>query len=359
MYMRVYDQQKKEAVQKLEFLMQHAKAPLVDMIVVNYNYGRYVKQCMESIDAQDYPEWRCTIVDNSSTDDSPATIEAYISDKTNRFNLIRSEENLGQMGAMKLAFQATQGDFVVFVDSDDVLLPNFVAVHLAAHFYGDVVSFTSSNMAVIGPTGATIEGAISAFGQGQSCLEYGSAYRYFAGPSRWSPTSGLMFRRPVLGLIFPEDTKAFVISADYYLCRFATLLGGHLLIPEILALYRRHDKNFNATPFILGRGSLAHNPERALDRRMVKNSMAAHMLDNLPTFVPLLTPRMFLMRFAAIADTHYTMRLMQCRIDAGLSRNSIVRAWLGSRVENGFRRILELVNVLFRLLARTWRLMTK
>jgi hypothetical protein len=46
------------------------KPPLVSFILINWNYGRFVGDAIDSIRAQDYPNFECLIVDNGSTDDS-------------------------------------------------------------------------------------------------------------------------------------------------------------------------------------------------------------------------------------------------------------------------------------------------
>ncbi len=51
-------------------VLADAQLPVVSFIVVNYNYGRFLRQCIDLIFAQTYPAVECILVDNKSTDES-------------------------------------------------------------------------------------------------------------------------------------------------------------------------------------------------------------------------------------------------------------------------------------------------
>jgi N-acetylglucosaminyl-diphospho-decaprenol L-rhamnosyltransferase len=95
------------------------------VVVVNFNGGDYVLECLESLESQTAPgvELETVVVDNASTDGSDAEIATrYPSAK-----LIRSGENLGFAGGVNLALDKTEGDLVVLINNDAVAEPGFIA----------------------------------------------------------------------------------------------------------------------------------------------------------------------------------------------------------------------------------------
>jgi len=271
------ENEKLRAAQYMDFLLEAGRDPLVDVIVVNFNYGRFLRDCLESIAAQTYRNWHCTIVDNASTDDSVDLINEFVSDKSDRFTLVRSSENLGQMGGFKLGLKHAIGDFVCFVDSDDILLPHSVYTHLAGHCAARPVAFTSARVVVINETGRIIAGdsdhpAFLTFDQyflyrGRQPLETHEWY--------WSVTSGMMFRRSVLRFAIPEDTSPFMTCADYFVCHVSNLIGGSLLIREPLCLYRVHSRHNLANESVFGIATNLHDIARHYDHSTVARPVMA------------------------------------------------------------------------------------
>src|ERR1700730_16743846 len=95
--------------------------PLVSVIIVNYNYGRFLKQAADSVFEQTYPNIECIIVDNASTDSS-AGVLLDISREYPGAKMVRRKDPGGQSLAAKEGFEASSGEYVVFVDADDLLL---------------------------------------------------------------------------------------------------------------------------------------------------------------------------------------------------------------------------------------------
>jgi glycosyltransferase involved in cell wall biosynthesis len=103
--------------------------PLVSVIIVNYNYGRFLKQAADSVYEQTYPNIECIIVDNASTDES-ADVLLAISRQYPGTTILRRSDNGGQSLASKEGFEASSGEHVVFLDADDVLLSSCIATHV-------------------------------------------------------------------------------------------------------------------------------------------------------------------------------------------------------------------------------------
>jgi glycosyltransferase involved in cell wall biosynthesis len=96
-------------------------SPLISIIVTNYNYGAYIGDSLNSLLAQTYPHWECLIVDNGSTDNSLEVIHSFCS-KDARFKLYE-EAFTGPTISRHFALQKAKGEYIQFLDSDDLIEP--------------------------------------------------------------------------------------------------------------------------------------------------------------------------------------------------------------------------------------------
>ena len=99
-----------------------AKQPLITVIVPNYNTAQYLPKCIDSILAQTWNNIEIILVDDGSSDNSANIINDY---KQRYPDIIKSlfQKNSGQGVARNNALNCMAGDYVVFVDSDDWILP--------------------------------------------------------------------------------------------------------------------------------------------------------------------------------------------------------------------------------------------
>lgn len=98
--------------------------PLISVVVPIYNMQRYLRQCLDSICTQSYRNLDVILVDDGSTDDS-ALICREFCEKDARFRLIR-QENSGLGAARNTGLDASKGDYICFVDSDDRIHPDYI-----------------------------------------------------------------------------------------------------------------------------------------------------------------------------------------------------------------------------------------
>jgi CDP-glycerol glycerophosphotransferase len=101
---------------------------LVSVVVPIYNVEAFLRDCLESIRGQTYHDLQVILVDDGSTDGSPAIAEEFAAADP-RFRLIR-QDNAGLSAARNAGVPHATGEFLAFVDSDDVL---------AAHAYETLV----------------------------------------------------------------------------------------------------------------------------------------------------------------------------------------------------------------------------
>lgn len=95
--------------------------PRISVVIPLYNKAAYVRRTIDSVLAQGDAILEVVVVDDGSTDDGPAQVEALIQPKV---RLIR-QQNGGVSSARNLGIHEARGEYVAFLDADDVYLPGF------------------------------------------------------------------------------------------------------------------------------------------------------------------------------------------------------------------------------------------
>jgi GT2 family glycosyltransferase len=99
-----------------------ASRDLVSVTVVTYNSGRFIKRCLESVLEQKYGSLEVVVVDNASTDGTIDILEQF----ADRCRIYYNDENIGFASAQNQAITLAQGDWVLTLNPDVLLLPNFI-----------------------------------------------------------------------------------------------------------------------------------------------------------------------------------------------------------------------------------------
>lgn len=99
----------------------------VSVIIPVYNVERYLKECLESVLAQTYQNIEVILVNDGSTDSSKSIAEEYT--QNDSWHLI-SQENRGLSEARHTGLLHSSGDYILFLDSDDVLAPEAIRLGL-------------------------------------------------------------------------------------------------------------------------------------------------------------------------------------------------------------------------------------
>lgn len=96
--------------------------PSVDIVIPNYNYGRYLLACAQSVLTQDFDRLRLLIVDNGSTDDS-AAVAKQLAAADPRVELLLRPTNIGPHASFNDGIDWAKGDYFVLLFADDFLAP--------------------------------------------------------------------------------------------------------------------------------------------------------------------------------------------------------------------------------------------
>ncbi len=210
-------------------------APRVSVVIDNYNYGRFLRQCLDSVLAQDFPEAEreIIVVDDGSTDDSRAIIDSY-GERLRRVY----QTNQGQASALNAGIAAARGELVCLLDADDWWAPSKLS-RVAARFDAEpaagLVQHWCEEVSDSGPVPAAPTPAPPLWRLDD----------FLAGRAFFAGTTGLSFRRSLLEKIgaIPKD---LFYCADEFLYTHAIFEAPVATIPEILGCRRVHGSNLYA-----------------------------------------------------------------------------------------------------------------
>lgn len=237
------------------------KLPMISFVVTSYNYEKYILKTLESIKSQTYRNFEIIIVDDCSNDNSCKIIEEFISENQDlKITLIKQSSNQGQMASMIRGLDIAQGQFVSFIDSDDILMPDYAKHHIRVHLETSV-AFTSCQIIEIGEDDEihTMNSISSPHCKNLDELFAGENVNYkilknkHFGGWYWSPNSSAMFRKASIEQIINyKNTDKWKICPDKFLFNFANLIGGSAIIYTPLIGYRRHKNNAGNCTLVTG-----------------------------------------------------------------------------------------------------------
>lgn len=173
--------------------MSEGKSPVVSIIIPVYNVASYISDALESVFAQDFEDYEVIVVNDGSTD--TAELEQVLAGFPHIKYL--KQENRGVASARNAALRIAQGQYVAFLDADDVWLPNKLSQQLKF------------------------------MREGSYDFVYGNAL--FFGESPWQPGATYMDRSPSKGTVTKEsllDMRCSVPCSTVLARRQAVLDAG-------------------------------------------------------------------------------------------------------------------------------------
>jgi glycosyltransferase involved in cell wall biosynthesis len=203
----------------------------VTVVIGNYNYDRFLREAIDSALAQAGAP--VIVIDDGSTDRSREIIASY----GDRITMV-FKENEGQSSVYNLGLALVKTEYVLFLDSDDVLYPTAVSEVLRAFGNGDYVK-VQFRLDVIGAQGEKSGGYVPHSTPPRECgalLRRGWLY-----PS--PPASGNVYRVSALRSVFPIPmSKQNRKAADFFAIYGVALTGRICALSQSLGGYRVHRK---------------------------------------------------------------------------------------------------------------------
>lgn len=181
----------------------------ISILIPVYNVEKYLQRCVDSVLAQDFTDWEMILVDDGSPDRCPQMCDAFAA-KDTRIKVVH-KKNGGLVSARKAGFEQSKGEYLMFLDSDDWLLPKALSTLYAKITEGyDIVR--GRNYMAFDDGSRQLEEPRLAIGELNSADEYFRAMiNATMSPYLW----GAMYRRSLFSSAVFEPLIPFSIGEDW------------------------------------------------------------------------------------------------------------------------------------------------
>ena len=205
--------------------------PLISIVLASYNGEKYLRPQLDSLLAQDYPSLEFVCVDDASSDESWAILQAYQA-KDPRLTILQQSANQGYIATFEKGIRAATGDLIALADQDDIWVPNKISKLFDALGQASLVY---SDSELIDARGEKMGQKMS---QIKKQIAYDSPLMYTFGA--WAPGHSMLFKRDILDTALPFSNY---VTHDYLLGFAATCHEGIHYLPIPLVQYRQHETN--------------------------------------------------------------------------------------------------------------------
>ncbi len=208
---------------------------MISIVVINHNYGRFLRYAVDSALGQTTSPVEVIVVDDGSTDDSSAMISTY----GERIVTVFKPAG-GHVSAVNAGYALAKGEICIFLDADDVLYPHCVETVLREWRQGDVK--LQYRLDTIDADGVDQNMPFPYFAADltpQAVRDQAICYGVYP----WTVSSGNAFSAKFLDALLPIDHEEVYRSPDGYLNKMAPLFGNVRSIGAVLGAYRVHGAN--------------------------------------------------------------------------------------------------------------------
>lgn len=207
-----------------------SKTPLISVIMPAYNAEKYINIAIESIINQDYTNWELIILNDASKDKTERIVKKYL-DEDSRIQYHKNEINIGYLKSCNILFTKTKGEFITFLDADDISLENRFSKQMQAFEDDPELVVCGTNYTAINDDGDFIFDS-------DLPLSYNEIKNYLPDEFNFHPNTFLFKRSLYTEYGGYRDFFDRIGCEDYdWLCRFIDT-NKTISITEKLYLYR-------------------------------------------------------------------------------------------------------------------------
>jgi len=224
-----------------------AEYPKVSAFIITYNHKLFIRDAIESVLIQNYPNMEIVIGDDCSTDGTQEILKEYKNKYPDLIKLILSEKNTGITQNCNRILNECSGDYIAMFASDDVWLPNKIKKQIELFKKNPDAVFCYTKTEVFeSETGRTI----CIFPQFKKIEDY-SVYDdilEFTYAIGWSVPSFMFLKKAIPAHGFESS----IPNVSDWLFWIETIRNGKVIyIDEVLAKYRRHNNNVSKDLFMI------------------------------------------------------------------------------------------------------------
>lgn len=260
--------------------------PLFTILIPVYNTAAYLADCLQSVVNQlPSTDMEIVCINDGSTDDSVAVLQPYLEHYPN-IRLI-TQSNAGLSAARNAGLRMATGEFLLFLDSDDMLVPGALEVIRCAilqHQCVDIIAFGSSlwfpdeNTRI--PNTAFNHAEAIIYGSGMDYLDY------FVQTRGWGPSAACFYayRRSLImqnRLWFPQG---LLHEDELFVPQAVSMANGVYTIPDMLYVYRMRSSSIVHTEtekHYHDKLSIAHRLEHFWQQRTELNPTTSRIIYSL------------------------------------------------------------------------------
>ncbi|MBN7573057.1 hypothetical protein C1H57_00380 [Clostridium sp. 2-1] len=218
------------------------KYPLVSILIPNYNYGHYLKNCLDSVLEQTYPNYEVIFRDNNSTDDSYEIALSYkkkFEEKGIYYFVGKNKRNIGSDANSVWCLRESEGSFVIYLSSDDSIESTFLEKCMDIMTKNQNVGMVMTHRHEIDENGVKYEKPSF---YNRSCIIPGEEQAAVFMMAGIAVPSQVIYRREIFGK-FASTRLSFQIAGDWYQNFMFSCYSDIGYISEALCNYRIHSGN--------------------------------------------------------------------------------------------------------------------
>ena len=216
---------------------------LVSVLIPNYNYGRYLRNCLDSVLNQTYDNIEVIFRDNRSTDNSMEIAEEYrkkFEEKGIFFSRSQNKYNLGSYANSVKAYNDSIGDYIIYLSSDDAIKPDFIEKCVKVLDENRNVGMVMTHRDEMDENGKT---TTTVPFYNQSCVIDGESQAAVFMMAGIAVPSQCLLRRSDYIKIQKDVGVTFSIAGDWYNNFLMSCHSDIAYIKDPLCLYRVHSGN--------------------------------------------------------------------------------------------------------------------
>jgi glycosyltransferase involved in cell wall biosynthesis len=215
-------------------------APKISVIVPIYNQAPFIRETVDSVLSQDYPNVELVLSDDGSTDGTSEILREYAAGEPNRVKVVASEENTGIAGAFNRALEAHTGEYIAWLGGDDVMLPGKLGRQMAALQTSPDAIGCCHDADVFDSDSGRSYGRFSEVYNGRRGVRDGGVELLLDPAYMMLPSTMMVRSSAVDGLRFDKRIR---VSNDWLFDIELFQRGRIVGLDDVLARYRRHQRN--------------------------------------------------------------------------------------------------------------------
>ena len=204
---------------------------MVSVVIATYNGARFLRQQLQSIIDQTYPNIEIIVVDDASRDDTISIVTEYAT-TDHRVRLHRSEGNIGFLKNFERGVLSSSGDYIALSDQDDIWLPEKIEI-LMRECKDHPLIYCDSEL--IDENGKSLGIKLTDL---KNLKNFDSPINYAVGGT--ASGHAMIVKREVVVESLPWPS---MVTHDFWIGFVSTFTGPMKFVDQVLVLYRQHENN--------------------------------------------------------------------------------------------------------------------